>query len=652
MIPTTQTFYENSVFKYRYTKSQIDIDVFDLTAKSDIIQISVSNQRLAHIDELADDDREINTRYATGEKGQFKLDGSLTLMPEDYKGKEIGWWTELSNEQHGFNRTQKVIIQFNKQHSSAGITCYYDEYSLPNESICRWYRGEELLDEMILRYPSWTKQRFNNANIQAEAFNSWTVEEFNYGNAPAIQEFVNPVDGYDRVEIEMIKAQHAETCVKLYEIDFGLTYALTGEQLSGSKVKEQVSLISNTISANEISFSLMNYDGKYDRWNPSDLRKFFIEGQEIRARAGVKNRKTGIYEMISMGKYYLEPPSNKSSLLSVKGYGILNRLSKDGVYYSPFWKETMVYKIVADILLGYDFYVHPNVSDIKLTGYIPSQNKKDALKVVAIACGAIVKEGRDGKIYFYRATEELIANQLILEDTVYTKRGHAGMMLAGVMPLQSSLEAHPYTLRADKNTRLSDLDSEDIGFYYKFSIVYCNYAAEDENEEIKELFKGEVITDSDGIGIITYNEAPVYDLQIELPEGCTVKHYADTTIFQGIPDTIYELIVTGKVRSVSKATASSIIKTADIQEQALTETLDSCNTLIGSAVQAQSLAKWYLSQLQKRTDISFTWWAVATAEASDFLDVETKYGQMIQAQISSIEYDLSGGLTAKVKAVV
>lgn len=652
MIPTTQTFYENSVFKYRYTQAQIDIDVFDLTAKPDIGQISVSNQRLAHINELIDDDREINIRYGTGEKGQFKLNGSLTLMPQNFDNKKVGWWSELSDVQHCFSRSQKVIIQFEKQHSSVGITCYYDKYSLPNESICRWYRGNELLNEITLRYPSWTKKSFNKENISVEVFNTWTVEEFNYGDAPAIQEFVFPVEGYDRIEIEMVRTQHEQTYIKLYEIDFGLTYALTGEQLSSSKIKEQVSLISNTISANEISFSLMNYDGRYDKWNPSELRKFFVEGQEIRARAGVKNRRTGIYEMISMGKYYLEPPSNKSSLLSVKGYGILNVLSKEGLYYSPFWKEIAVSEIVADILQGYEFYIHPNIANMKLTGYIPNQNKKDALKVVAIACGAIVKEGRDGKIYFYRATEELIANQLILEDTVYTKRNHAGMMMAGVTPLQSSFEAHPYTLKADKNTRLSDLDSEDIGFYNKFSVVYCNYAIENADAEIKELFKGEVITDSEGVGIITYNEAPVYDLQVSLPEGCSIQHYADASILQGQPDTIYELIITGKVRAVSKATASSSIPTTAIQEQALTETLDNTNTLIGSATQAQKLAKWYLNQLQKRTDISFTWWAVATAEASDFLDVETKYGQMIQAQISSIEYDLSGGLTAKVKAVV
>ena len=36
MAKTTQTFYENSVYKFRDTEAEIDIDVFDNTAKGDI----------------------------------------------------------------------------------------------------------------------------------------------------------------------------------------------------------------------------------------------------------------------------------------------------------------------------------------------------------------------------------------------------------------------------------------------------------------------------------------------------------------------------------------------------------------------------------------------------------------------------------------
>ena len=39
-------------------------------------------------------------------------------------------------------------------------------------------------------------------------------------------------------------------------------------------------------------------------------------------------------------------------------------------------------------------------------------------------------------------------------------------------------------------------------------------------------------------------------------------------------------------------------------------------------------------------------------EASEYLEVETTYGTIVKAQISSIEYDLGSGLTATVKGVV
>lgn len=652
MQKTTQTFYENSIHEYRNTISEIYVDVFDLTAKGDIKKVKVSKQRLAHLNELHDDDREINQRFATGELGQFKLDGSMTLMPNDYRNQEVGWWSDMSDEGNRFEEKQVVTVTFDKQHNSAGITCYYDDFSKPVESVCRWYHDDELLDETVLVYPAWTRGTFNRANITAAQFNQMTVASFNYGQAPAIQEFGNAVDGFNHIEIELIRTQNPQTYIKLYEIDYGLTYALTGEQMQGAKVKEQVSLLSNTLYPNELSFSLENYQRKYDLLNPEDLLKYFVKGQEVRVQAGVRNRKTGIYELISMGKYYLDPPSSKSAKLTVKAYGVLNQLIDEDKYYSPFWRNTKVSVIVDDVLCGYNYYVHPNVGNIELTGYIPMQNKKDALKVVAIAVGAVVKEGRDGKIYFYRATEELISNQIIAEDTIYTKWGHVGMMLAGLMPLRTTLEAQPYILKADRNTRLSDIDSSDIGKYTKVSVAYKNYAIDKKDGEVQELFAGEVLTDEDGLGIITYAEAPVYDLECVLPEGCTIKHYADVSLLQGNPSTIYELTVNGKVRQISTAVASALVPQCEINLQAQTLTLDSCNELIGSAAQAKWCAQWYLSQLQKNLDISFSWWAVATVEASDFIEVETSYDNLVTAQISSIEYDLGGGLTAKVKAVV
>lgn len=54
--------------------------------------------------------------------------------------------------------------------------------------------------------------------------------------------------------------------------------------------------------------------------------------------------------------------------------------------------------------------------------------------------------------------------------------------------------------------------------------------------------------------------------------------------------------------------------------------------------------------MQKRKDISFTWWAVATTEATDFVDVETLESGNVQMEIDSIEYNLLD-LTAKVEGV-
>ena len=67
MAKTTQTFFENSIYKYRDTEAEIDIDVFDNTAKGDISDVTVSQRRLAHLTEVYDGDRDIPKRFATFE---------------------------------------------------------------------------------------------------------------------------------------------------------------------------------------------------------------------------------------------------------------------------------------------------------------------------------------------------------------------------------------------------------------------------------------------------------------------------------------------------------------------------------------------------------------------------------------------------------
>jgi len=616
MIATTQTFYDNSTYKYRNTKARVSIDVLDLTAKSDVSDISVNAYKFYRESQLIDSNK-YNKKYATGELNEFKLDGSVQLMTNTVPASEqLGWWSSLSDTSGTFTTNPRITFEFENVHSTAGITCFYDEFSFPIKSVAYWYRNGTLI----------SYKEINNQTSNTQVF-------------------INSVNNYDKVIIEIIKAK-PNSFVKMSEINFGISVIFTGDDITGAKVKEEVSTLSNTLYPNELEFTIKNYDSKYDLFNPNDLMQYFRKGQQCYAEAGVLNRANNEYEFISMGKFFIDEPSIGSGNLKIKAYGLLNKLNEE-TFYSPFYEDDTVEDIIDDILDGYSYYVHENVANIELTGYIPTQSKKEALKAVAIACGAVVKEGRDGRIYIYQATEELSSNQIVTDDTVYYRYGLANMLRAGEDLINQEVKPKPYVFTVGRDQRIGNIDSSMIGYYHKMDVVYKKY---EEGTTSETLYDDTVITDGDGKAIIYYND-PVHDISYNTGQ-FTLTNYVDCSILSGLPNVTYNVTITGKKYKITESTISAV-NAADFNrydETRLTMVLDTNNELISSGTRGLAVAKWYLSQLQKRKDVKFDWWSVATVEAADTIDIETSYDENIEMQITSIEYNLSG-LVAKVKGV-
>ena len=612
MLNTTQTFYDNSVFKYRTTKSQVTIDVFDTVAKEDIKNVSCNSYYFFYPEQIYDG-KKYDKQFATLEQNEFLLDGNLTLLNNEIGNEQIGWWSPISDEKGGWGTNPTITIELTNLHSTAGITCFYDSFSLPLKSKCYWFNDELLLDTMELESSNYT------------------------------QVFLNPVNNYNKIVIELLEA-HPNAFVKMSTIDYGVTKTFTGEDLESIKVKEEVSLISNTLSPNKLEFNIFNYDDEYGVFDTENLFKYFKQGQKCYANASVLNRQTNEYEWISMGQFYIDTTAINNGLLKISAYGVLNILNSQ-TFYSPFYTSETVANIVADILYGFDYYVHPNVKDIVLSGYIPTGTKKDALKVLATACNAVVKEGRDGIIYIFSPTEELSTNQIITENTIYESYGIAPLLTANESVLPSIVKAKPYILTATRKELLSEIKTSLIGFYEQIDVTYKSYTLKDTEEQI---YNGTVITNEKGYALIEHNGA----YEVTSDSGQTFKHYVDCSLLIGDPSTAYSVTLTGKKYETEENTTSAYSSDNEgaYDDSKLSMSLSSSNELIANQETALRCAKWYLEQMQKRKDVSFDWWAVATAEASDFIKFETKDNGIVEMEIDAIEYNLLD-LTAKVEGV-
>lgn len=613
MLNTTQTFYDNSVFKYRSTTSRITIQVFDTVAKSDISNVACNDFFLFKATQLYDE-KKYDTNWATLEKDEFLLDGSLSLLPDEIEDDEqIGWWTILSKASGLFDTNPKLTIEFNNEHSTAGLTVYYDDFSYPLLSKAYWYRDNTLLASETLEGTS---------NCQV---------------------FTTAVNNYNKVVIEITKAK-PYAFVKMSTIDYGFIKIITPTDLESASIKETCSLISNTITANTLKFNIFNYDNEYNLFDETNLFKYFKKGQQCNVEAGVLNRQTNEYEYVDMGIYYINSTEVSSGLLKITAYGILETLNSQ-TFYSNFYDNVTVENIAAEILDGYSYTIHSNVKDTLLTGYIPSQTKKEALKVLCIAAGAVAKETRDGGIIIYSPTDDMSTNQIIEADTLYEAYDYAPFIVAGEPSIYKTVKPIPYMFTIDRSQQLSILTTSLIDFYKQVNVTYKNYALSSTEEKI---FNETVITDENGQALISHDAC-----KVSSDSGQDLTHYVDYSILNGDPLTTYTVIINGYKYETSDGIASAYSKKDDgsaYDDVKVSVDLTSSNDLIGNKETAYNCAKWYLSQMQKRKDISFDWWAVATAEATDFCNVETETDGDILMEIDSIEYNLLD-LTAKVQGV-
>lgn len=614
MINTSQTFYNNSVFKYRTTRSKATIEIFDLTAKGDVDNATVNLNKFFYGTQMYDD-LFYDHQYATGELNEFKLDGSMTLLPNTITTEQLGWWTTLGDEDGLFVTNPALTVELDNLHQSAGITCYYDEFSYPIKSKCYWYNGGTLLDSMVI----------DNQDSHTQIFD-------------------NPVDNYDKIVIEIQKVK-SYAYAKMSEVGFGIEKTFEGDDMMSGTINEEVSTLCNTINPKQLSLSIKNFDQRYNVFNPQDLMRYFKHGQRCSAYSGVLDRETNTYEYVPMGVFYIDKADMKDSQLTINAYGVLNQLN-DIPYYSKSFTANTVEYIIGDILgNGYPYYINDNIKSKTLTGYIPMTTKKEALKYVLIAVGGIVKEGRDGMLYFYRPTEDLSCNQIVTEDTVYEMWGNSGTMLAGLDKLPKTVQPIPYIIKINRDNQLGNLNTSTIGYYNQINIVRKNYIVGSTSEE---LFNDSITTDSDGFAIIQYP----YSSAVTVSGVPSYQIYADCVVISGTANTTYSVEVRGKKYTIEESIVSASLpsNTNVYDETKLSLNIDSYNTLFTNIDNTKEVGAWYLSLLQKRNDVSFKWWSVATVEAADTVDFVTHYDETKNMIVTSIKYNLSG-LIADVKGV-
>ena len=615
MLPVSEKYYPAAEATSRMWRGWVAFGLFDVTAKSDATA-AADSQPFAPASNSIDSVKDVPP-YGTCEQDQFRVDGSMRPFPLNPEAVNFGWWSSaISDDSGAFQNNPKITFTFQKPHSSIGFTFNFAE--TVQDITASAYNGSTLIGT----------KNFTGLNA-----------------AEAILDF--PVENYNQLVFE-IKRVLPNHYAKLLEIDFGIEYVYDDEKqnLLGFDVLEEIDLMSNTISSNTMTVTLNNPDQRFNMYNPQNEIKFLQERQKL--TEGVDLLIDGNWESVPLGQHYLSlwesPSQNSTKFTAYDITSLMGATYYNSRMYSAERGETILTELFTaagcyDELGTPMFYIHPNIRDVKLSGYVAPMSFKDALQRIAFALGAVVKVDRYGRILVYRATEETRNAIVIDKNTIYQASLICGTFGAGqgvILPRNQVPVPNPAVI----DRSLYHSPQTTLGKYY--NQVNVQELSWTPKAAAETLFNGTVSGDA----TITFSSYPAAEVTISGTYS-SAEIYACACIVHGASGTI---TVTGKVHQA--ATKTVMAKLPDIASGAVPNSLDIKDiTLIGQDDTAVYIANWIIAQLQKRITQAFPWWINPAVETSDFVKVESAFGELREQQITKMHFVYDGALSGDSEAV-
>lgn len=608
MIKVSDKFYDAARAPSRKWRGQVSFGVFDVTARGDATA-TADGQPFTDPAQTLDT---VTTVPAVGtcELDQFKVDGSMSLFPDvPPAGMNFGWWSSVISGSDGtFADPPAVTFSFSQPHSSIGLTLLFAEL-VQDVSVTAYNGNTELVSKT-----------FTGLNI--------TQAELDF-----------PVENYTKLVVRILRVLPYHYA-KLLEISFGIEFIYNDALLTGWDVLEDLDLTSNTISSNTAAITLNNLDQRFNMFNPQNEVRFLQERQQLAITTGLQIDDD--YEDVPLGKFYLskwESPTQNTTKFTA--YDLLSLM--DGTYYKSRMyvqerAEVVLLELFNDLNL-YDaqgnalFYIHPNIKDVLLSGYLAPMSYHDALQRIAFALGAVVKCDRYGKLLIYRATEETRNAIIIDQYTIYQGSLIAGTFVSGqsiILPRKAVPLPNPVVIdRSMYNSPKTTLGK----YYNRVNVEQYSWQLKADSES---LYEGNITGDA----VVQFKSFPAAEVTVSgtyesvniYACSCEIKGASGTITITG---KVYDPLVKVVAAQLPTVTAGTTPNAQDIKDV----------TLIAQDDTAQYVAVWLLDQLQNRITQSFPWWTIPSVEVSDFCKVETAFGELRESQIKKMHFVYNGALT-------
>ncbi|MDJ0305396.1 hypothetical protein [Dehalobacter sp.] len=392
MIPVSTQFKEAVYAPVRQTKAKIEFQIVDIDASPDATTTVTSEASISKKAQISDTVTELSGKLATLEPNYWKLDGSFVLPPKPIEtGYQVGWWSNAICGADGtFSTPQVITMQFSKDHSSVGITLFFDT------------KANEYASDFTIRF-------YNSSNVLL-------YTETVTGNTLSKYLLEHTFSNYRKIVVTITKWATGSRRARVAEISFGIVYQYTGQEIINASILEELDTISNQVTANELKMTLDNQDKRFNILNLSGVYPALQKKQKINPYLGVL-KASGDTEYIPMGIFYLsEWKSDEGTMTaSFTAYDVMDLLAQDNFAGGTYSGATL-YNIAQAVFTSAgitDYEIDTALQSITSSGSLEKMPHREALQLIAIAGMAAV--------YSDRVTGKPIIKQLsdtALDETI------------------------------------------------------------------------------------------------------------------------------------------------------------------------------------------------------------------------------------------
>lgn len=290
------------------------------------------------------------------------LDGNTAPIPEDHS-EYLGWWSDqISGDDGTFEDPVVLSLTSDKHYSSSGFTFTFDTLNdvYATDITIEWYDG-------VIK-----------------------IESADFSPDSAFYFCSKPVSGYNRAVITFRKINMPYNRLRVASIEYGMMVTFYGDELRKCKLIQEIDPISSQIAINTCDFTVeskRNIEYPFQERQPVSV--YFND--ELRSTSFVTNATR---------------KSKTSWDVKTEDYiGIMEGVVFPGGMYTDKPSGDLLDEIFTAANVPYTFPDGMNL--MKVSGYIPYTNCRDALMQVSFVLGAIVDTSNSASVdlYFADSTE-------------------------------------------------------------------------------------------------------------------------------------------------------------------------------------------------------------------------------------------------------